>query len=135
MNPTQTVEAVLTLGGVAVIILVLLLFIWAWRRTNGGLMDPQTPDNRVTSPTWFVYPYIRGSDRYRRSLVHCNDTVQVRLAMGLPPQHDESMWRDSPAQFASTDMEIGETIRNGTGGENIICSSLVTCDFIPSASA
>jgi hypothetical protein len=96
MSPVH-VETALTIGGVVVIILVALVFIWAWRRTNGGLVDPWTPSKRVTSSTPFPYPYIRGSNLYRRSLAHRNDTVRVRLAMGLPLRHNEAIWRDPPA--------------------------------------
>lgn len=40
------------------------------------------------------YPYIRGTDYYRRSVEHKYSTVVMRLNQGLPPHHDESMWRD-----------------------------------------
>ena len=95
MSPTQ-VETALTIGGVVVILLVLLAFMWAWRKTNAGLVDSRTSDNEGASSSPSDYPYIRGSDLYQRSLAHRNDTVRVRLAMGLPPQHNEPMWRDPP---------------------------------------
>jgi hypothetical protein len=79
-------------------------------------VDPRTPGKRVTSSTPFAYPYIRGSVRYRRSRAHRNDSVQVHLAMGLPPQHNEAMWRDPPDSCVRTGLNnwrtTGEQLEN-----------------------
>jgi hypothetical protein len=96
MSPAVSNTA-FTIGYIVVIVLVLLAFIWAWRRTHGEVSaEPRAPDDNTTSSTPPEFPYIRGTDLYRRSLAHGNDTEQERLAMGLPPQHNESMWRDPP---------------------------------------
>ncbi|HVA10175.1 MAG TPA: hypothetical protein VNG12_25955 [Acidimicrobiales bacterium] len=40
------------------------------------------------------YPYVRGTEYYRRSLEYRSSTVVMRLNQGLPPYHEESMWRN-----------------------------------------
>ena len=49
--------------------------------------------NRATDTPW---PYIRGTDLYRRSLENVNVAPFARQAQGLPLYHDESQWRDPP---------------------------------------
>jgi hypothetical protein len=42
------------------------------------------------------WPYIRGTDLYRRSLENINVAPFARQAQGLPLYHDEGQWRDPP---------------------------------------
>lgn len=42
------------------------------------------------------WPYIRGTDLYRRSLDAQRVAPFARQAQGLPIYHDESQWRDPP---------------------------------------
>jgi hypothetical protein len=112
MSSAQVVMA-LTLGWVVILVLTLLAFFWVWRRTHGGVTDRRTLGNKVTSFPSFDYPFIRGSDLYRRSLAHRNDTVQERLAMGLPLRHNEAIWRDPPASYFQSPhrpRDVGETL-------------------------
>jgi hypothetical protein len=53
----------------------------------------QRSSSRSASAPW---PYIRGTDLYRRSLDNINVAPFARQAQGLPLYHQESQWRDPP---------------------------------------
>jgi hypothetical protein len=49
MNPGET-NAAFTIGYLVVILLILLAFIWAWRRTHGELPERREPGDDTSPP-------------------------------------------------------------------------------------
>lgn len=63
-----------------VIIAAIVLVLGGWRKSQATAQ----------------YPYVRGTELYRLSLEYRESTPPIRMAMNLPPYHDESQWRDPP---------------------------------------
>lgn len=78
--------------GVVILVALVWLVIRSIRR-----VDPRVPPTqsarRSPPPASAPSPYIWGSDLYRRSYENRDVAALARIALGLPPQHDESMWR------------------------------------------
>ena len=89
-----------TVLAIIVIALIVLAFVFAHarqgRREGSSLarppQSPSTPQQASNAP----WPYIRGTDLYRRSLDADRVAPFARQAQGLPLYHDESQWRDPP---------------------------------------
>lgn len=89
-----------------VVLLLVLAFgvvrIYRKRRQRSAPSRPVEPPRRVrllrrTQPDANApWPYIRGTDLYRRSLENLNVAPFARQAQGLPLYHEESQWRDPP---------------------------------------
>jgi hypothetical protein len=81
-----TTSSITSIGATVVGIILLIVLV----------ATPILLRRRAKPQTSSRYPYIRGTDLYRRSYENRHVAPPGRQAIGLPPYHNEAMWRDPP---------------------------------------